>query len=34
MFDSSVVMRSIIAARVQDPANRRIITQLTELMLG
>jgi hypothetical protein len=33
MFDSSFVMSSNIAARIQDPANGSIITQLTKLML-
>src|SRR5579871_5513897 len=32
MFDSAIVIRSNIAARVQDPANGCIITQLTKLM--
>jgi hypothetical protein len=33
MFDSSFVMSSNIAARIQDPANSAIITQLSKLML-
>jgi hypothetical protein len=33
MFDSSFVMSSNIAARIQDPANGAIITQLSKLML-
>jgi hypothetical protein len=33
IFHSSFVMSSNIAARIQDPANGVIITQLTKLML-